>query len=142
VSSDKLLGQHTFQLHFEQSVLFFLFWLNHYAPSHLSHPHLLLLNTIYLVSLFYLSSDSHLSHIHKQAKWNPLILEMTFLTALRKAMVSSGLLLQHLFNVFLTTSLLGRYLHYVGRPEEGYHEGLGTVLLLLLHLLNIHINLT
>jgi hypothetical protein len=90
-----------------------------YPPSHPSYAHPSLLNSIYLLSAFFLSAPSHPSRIQSQLKWNVQEAEYTLLKRVRTAMIEGvkdfseqGV---EVLDFILALGLVARYFYCTGQ---------------------------
>jgi hypothetical protein len=114
--------QHASQFHFDQMMPSFLLRLNQYSPAHPSHPHASLLNAIYLIASFYLSSPSFPTQLKRGLSFDPAHAESIFLKRTRMALSDNLAVAANLLDFLHASGLLGRYLYYLMRHREGHHE--------------------
>jgi hypothetical protein len=122
--------QHKLQVHFTTLMPHLLHRLASYSPSHPSYPHPSLMNAIYLLSTFFLSSPSHPSRIQRQLKWNVKEAEYTLLRRVRMAMIEDSMDFngqgEEVLDFILALGLVSRYFFHTGRYTIGQHEAHGT----------------
>jgi hypothetical protein len=89
------------------------------------------MNSIYLLSTFFLSSPSHPSRIQRQLKWNAHEAGNALLERVRMAMIEDVMVFngqgEEVLDLILALGLVGRYFYYTGRYALGHHEGSGTM---------------
>jgi hypothetical protein len=112
-------------MHFEPLSQSFVSRFSQYPPSHPNHPHPVLLNAMYLMAIFYLSSARHPSRPQFKIKWNSFESEMMFLSKARKAMAKNFANRENLLDALVASSLLTKYLYCTIRQVEGHSEATG-----------------
>jgi hypothetical protein len=124
-------AQHKFQAQFTTLMPNLFHRLARYPQSHPSYPHPSLLNAIYLLLIFFLSSPSHPSRIQSQLKWNNQEAETTLLKRVRMAMIDDFHECGEVLDFILALGLIGRYFYSSGQLVLGHHECNGTTKLTL-----------
>jgi hypothetical protein len=119
--------QHTPQVHFDELAPSIISRMSRFPPSHPSYPHPSLLNAMYLIASYYLSSPSHPAHIDRRVKWNPAEVGQRFLTKSRKHMLAETPKSEYLVDFVLSMGLMTRYFFWTMRLGEGFQQGLGTL---------------
>jgi hypothetical protein len=114
-------------VHFDELTANILTRLSRYPSNHISYPYPSLLNAIYLISSFFLSSPSHPARIERRVNWNPSEIEQSFLRKARMAIFRSVPLPEHLFDIFLSMRLLVMYFYSIQNRVEGYRLASGDV---------------
>jgi hypothetical protein len=117
--------KHSAQVHLDPLVPSILSRLHRYPPSHPLYPHSSLLNAMYLIAIFYLSSSRHPTRVRHRIKWNAFEVEMTFLSKTRKAMARNLSLVENLLDYLLSSNILSKYLYGNMRQIEAHHESTG-----------------
>jgi hypothetical protein len=103
----------------------FLLRLNQYSPAHPSYPHASLLNAIYLIASFYLSSPSYPPQLKRGLTFDPANAESVFLKRTRMALSDNLAVAANLLDFLHASGLLARYLYYLMRQQEGHFEVAG-----------------
>jgi hypothetical protein len=83
---------------------------------------------MYLAASFFLASPAYPPHLVKRLGSNcdPAEAEAAFLRKTRKALASNLAMAENLFDYFLASNLLARYMYYCMRYMEGHLETAGT----------------
>jgi hypothetical protein len=115
--------QHVLQVHFDQHVLSFCSRLYRFPPSHPSYPRPSLLNAVYLIASFFLSSASHPSSLRTRFDW--ITIREHFVNRTKKSLIANLAEPENLLDFMLATGLWARYLWFGMRLVEGRYFASG-----------------